>query len=145
EVSREAEGRVPARAQTHMIAAAHPAAAQAGLAILERGGSAADALVAVQAMLGLVEPQSSGLGGGAFLVWYDAETDTIMTIDGRETAPANAAPAPFLDPSGEPLAFFDAVAGGRSVGAPGVVRLMEMIHARKGKLPWAELFDQTID
>ncbi|MCT8998372.1 gamma-glutamyltransferase [Chelativorans intermedius] len=136
--------RTVTRASRQMVAAANPLAAEAGLDVLRRGGSAADALVAVQTVLGLVEPQSSGLGGGGFLVWYDAESGEITTFDGRETAPAAATPALFLDEKGEPLAFFDAVIGGRSVGTPGVVRLMETVHARYGRLDWAELFQPAI-
>ncbi len=132
------------RAERHMVAAAHPLATQAGLAILRAGGSAADALIAVQTVLGLVEPQSSGIGGGAFLVWYDAATGTVTTIDGRETAPMEATPELFLAEDGEPLPFFEAVVGGRSVGTPGVVALMENVHMAHGKLPWAELFQPAI-
>jgi gamma-glutamyltranspeptidase/glutathione hydrolase len=95
-------------------------------------------------MLGLVEPQSSGLGGGAFLVWYDAASGEIITFDGRETAPAEATGDLFLDAAGEPLPFFEAVVGGRSVGVPGVPLLMETIHRRAGKLPWAELLQPAI-
>lgn len=132
------------RAESRMVAAAHPLAAEAGLEILRAGGSAADALVAVQTVLGLVEPQSSGIGGGAFLVWYDAGSGTVTTFDGRETAPSAATGELFLDAAGEPLPFFDAVVGGRSVGVPGVPRLMETIHRRAGKLPWADLFAPAI-
>ncbi|EKF20187.1 gamma-glutamyltransferase [Nitratireductor pacificus] len=132
------------RAKEQMVAAANPLAAEAGLEILRKGGSAADALVAVQTVLGLVEPQSSGIGGGAFLVWYDAASGAVTTFDGRETAPAAATPALFLDGKGEPLAFFDAVVGGRSVGAPGVVRLMEAVHQKAGRLAWAETLQPAI-
>ncbi|MEO3999102.1 gamma-glutamyltransferase [Mesorhizobium sp. CAU 1732] len=132
------------RAEKHMVVAANPLAAQAGLAILRQGGSAADALVAVQTTLGLVEPQSSGIGGGAFLVWYDAQSRTVTTFDGRETAPKAATGDLFLGDDGQPLGFFDAVVGGRSVGVPGVPRLMETIHERAGKLPWADLFAPAI-
>ncbi|WP_127524007.1 gamma-glutamyltransferase [Mesorhizobium sp. Z1-4] len=133
------------RAERQMVAAAHPLAAQAGVEILRAGGSAADALVAVQTVLGLVEPQSSGLGGGAFLVWYDAAYGTVTTIDGRETAPAAATPELFLGANGEPLKFFDAVVGGRSVGTPGVVALMAKIHDSHGKLAWAEVLQPAIE
>ncbi|MGY6709207.1 MAG: gamma-glutamyltransferase [Rhizobiaceae bacterium] len=132
-------------AETRMVSAANPLAAQAGLDMLRAGGSAADALVAVQTVLGLVEPQSSGIGGGAFALWYDAETGEITTYDARETAPAAAGPDLFLDDGGEPLAFFDAVVGGRSVGVPGVPRLMEEMHARHGRLDWADLFAPAIE
>jgi gamma-glutamyltranspeptidase/glutathione hydrolase len=139
------ETRQLVRAGRQMVAAAHPLAAEAGLAILRAGGGAADALVAVQTVLGLVEPQSSGIGGGAFLVWYDAGTGAVTTIDGRETAPMAASPDLFLDDNGEPLPFFEAVVGGRSVGVPGVVALMERLHDDHGKLPWSDLFKPAID
>jgi gamma-glutamyltranspeptidase/glutathione hydrolase len=131
-------------ANTRMVVAAHPAAAQAGLDVLRAGGSAADALVTVQTMLGLVEPQSSGIGGGAFLVWYDAASGRLTTFDARETAPAAATPDLFRDAAGKPMGFFDAVVGGRSVGAPGVPRLLETIHRRYGRQPWASLFQPAI-
>jgi gamma-glutamyltranspeptidase/glutathione hydrolase len=95
-------------------------------------------------MLGLVEPHSSGLGGGAFLTWYDAKTGTLTTFDGRETAPAAATPELFMGTDGKPLSFFDAVVGGRSVGVPGVPRLLETVHKRYGRKPWADLFASTI-
>ncbi len=123
-----------------MVTAANPLAVEAGAAQLRAGGSAIDALVATQLVLGLVEPQSSGLGGGAFLVYWDAERRTLTTFDGRETAPRAATPTLFLDAAGEPLPFMQAVVGGRSVGTPGTPRLLETVHARYGKRPWAELF-----
>lgn len=134
----------PTEAQSWMIAAANPLAAQAGAKILRAGGSAADAMVAAQAVLGLVEPQSSGLGGGAFLVWYDAASGTLTTLDGRETAPLAVTPRLFQDETGEPLGFFDAVVGGRSVGTPGTPALMETAHRLWGRTPWAALFDDAI-
>ena len=144
-VAPEAPSRVEAktavRAERQMVAAANPIAAEAGLKVLREGGSAADALVVVQTVLGLVEPQSSGIGGGAFLVWHDGRTGKLTTIDGRETAPLAATPDLFLGPDGKPLGFFEAVVGGRSVGTPGVVRLMETIHGSYGRKPWAELFE----
>ena len=120
----KAAGR-PVGAENWMIAAANPLAVEAGAKILARGGTAADAMIAVQAVLGLVEPQSSGLGGGAFLVWHDAASGEITTLDGRETAPLGVTPQLFLDADGAPLDFFEAVIGGRSVGVPGVPALME--------------------
>jgi len=132
-------------AHRHMVVAANPLAAEAGLEVLRDGGNAADALVAVQTVLGLVEPQSSGLGGGAFLVWYDAKEKKLTTIDGRETAPAEVTPSLFLDTDGKPLPFFEAVVGGRSVGTPGTVRLLEAIHGKYGKRNWSGLFDRAID
>ena len=134
----------PTEAQTWMVAAANPLAVEAGADVLRTGGSAADAMVAVQAVLGLVEPQSSGLGGGAFLVWYDAATGEVTTLDGRETAPMAVTPTVFQDEAGEPLGFFDAVVGGLSVGTPGTPALMEDAHRRWGKANWASLFDAAI-
>ena len=135
----------PVSAQSYMVAAANPLAVQAGVDVLAEGGTAADAMVAVQAVLGLVEPQSSGLGGGAFLVWYDAASGELTTLDGRETAPLAATPRLFQDDNGEPLKFFDAVVGGRSVGTPGTPALLEALHGRWGNQPWAGLFDDAID
>lgn len=132
-------------ANRHMVVAAHPLAAEAGLKVLRDGGNAADALVAVQTVLGLVEPQSSGIGGGAFLVWYDAASNTVTTFDARETAPMAATQALFLDSTGKALPFFEAVVGGRSVGTPGVVRLLETVHQRYGKQTWSTLFTPAIE
>ncbi|MEM8656193.1 MAG: gamma-glutamyltransferase [Pseudomonadota bacterium] len=134
----------PVTAQTYMVAAANPLAVQAGVEVLAAGGTAADALVAVQVVLGLVEPQSSGLGGGAFLVWYDAETQELTTLDGRETAPLAATPQLFQTEDGAPMGFFDAVVGGRSVGTPGTPALLEDAHTRWGNLAWPRLFETAI-
>jgi gamma-glutamyltranspeptidase / glutathione hydrolase len=131
-------------AQKQMVVAANPLAAQAGLDALRKGGSAADALIAVQTVLGLVEPQSSGLGGGAFVVWYDAATGLPTTFNARETAPAAATPDLFLGADGKPMDFYTAVVGGRSVGVPGVPLLMQTLHSRFGKLPWEAGFEQAI-
>lgn len=139
----KAEGR-PVLAQDWMVVAAHPLASQAGADVLATGGTAADAMVAVQAVLGLVEPQSSGLGGGAFLVWYDAGTGELTTLDGRETAPLAATPRLFQDAAGEPLKFFEAVVGGRSVGTPGTPALMAEAHRRWGRNDWAGLLEPAI-
>ena len=136
--------RVSAEAQDFMVAAAHPLAAEAGYDILEAGGSAADAAVAVQMVLNLVEPQSSGIGGGAFLLYGDAALGRLTSFDGRETAPAAAGPDYWLTPEGEPMDFFAAVPGGKSVGVPGTLALMKMVHERYGKLPWATLFEPAI-
>lgn len=133
------EDGAPVVAQDWMVAAANPLAVQAGADVLAAGGTAADALVAVQVVLGLVEPQSSGLGGGAFLVWYDAASGEVTTLDGRETAPLAATPQLFQDAAGEPLKFFDAVVGGRSVGTPGTPALLAEVHARWGTQDWASL------
>jgi gamma-glutamyltranspeptidase/glutathione hydrolase len=127
-----------------MVAAANPLAAEAGRRILAAGGSAVDAAVAAQLVLNLVEPQSSGIGGGAFLLHYDHGRRRTTALDGRETAPAAAKPERFLGPDGKPLKFYDAVVGGRSVGVPGTVRLLEDAHKRFGRLPWARLFEPAI-
>jgi gamma-glutamyltranspeptidase/glutathione hydrolase len=128
-----------AHAQKFMVATANPEASKAGYDVLKSGGSAIDALVAVQMVLGLVEPQSSGLGGGAFVVYYDASKQKLTTFDGRETAPQEATPELFQDENGEPLSFYDAVVGGRSVGTPGTVKLMGELHDRYGSMPWEDL------
>ncbi|WP_313088121.1 gamma-glutamyltransferase family protein [Pseudomonas sp.] len=124
------------------VAAANPLATEAGYRIVKAGGSAMDAAVAVQMVLGLVEPQSSGLGGGAFLMYWDGEH--VTALDGRETAPAAADERLFLKPDGTPMAFQEAVVGGRSVGVPGTVRLLEQAHRRFGKLPWRDLLQPAI-
>lgn len=129
--------------QKYMIVAAHPLAAEAGREMLRRGGSAVDAAIASQLILGLVEPQSSGLGGGAFIVHWDAKSQALSTIDGRETAPSSARPDRFLI-DGQPMPFIDAIRSGLSVGVPGVVRAMELAHQRHGKLPWGDLFAPAI-
>ncbi|MEX0319429.1 MAG: gamma-glutamyltransferase [Ruegeria sp.] len=134
----------PVEAQNWMAAAANPLAVEAGANILRAGGTAADAMVAVQVVLGLVEPQSSGLGGGAFLVWYDATLGEMTTLDARETAPRAATPTLFQDENGEPLKFFDAVVGGLSVGTPGTPALLEEAHRRWGSSPWPSLFADGI-
>ena len=127
-----------------MVAAANPLATRAGYEILRAGGNAVDAAIAVQLVLGLVEPQSSGLGGGAFALFHDARTNTLTAYDGRETAPAAAKPDRFLGSDGKPLGFFDAVAGGLAVGVPGTVRLLETMHRAHGRLPWQHLFASAI-
>ena len=138
------DDRVAVRAESFMVTAAHPAAVEAGYDVLRAGGTAADAMVAVQFVLNLVEPQSSGIGGGAFLLYYDAEADELIVYDGRETAPMAADGGLFLDDAGEPLGFWDAVVGGRSVGTPGTLRLMEVAHGNHGGLPWADLLEPAI-
>jgi gamma-glutamyltranspeptidase/glutathione hydrolase len=134
----------PAVATRHMIAAANPHAAEAGLAILRAGGSALDAAIAAQLVLNLVEPQSSGIGGGAFLLHWSAAAGAVTSYDGRETAPAAADPGRFLDAAGKPLRFLDAVPGGRSVGVPGLLRMLDLAHRAHGRLPWARLFEPAI-
>lgn len=133
------------RAQKHMVVAANPYASNAGHQILVDGGNAIDAMVTVQLILGLVEPQSSGIGGGAFLVYYNAEQQRLTTYDGRETAPQAATSDMFLDDSGQPLSFFDAVVGGRSVGTPGTVSLLKDVHSKYGKLSWQDVVTPAIE
>ena len=127
-----------------MVAAANPLAAEAGLEMLRAGGSAVDAAIAVQMVLGLVEPESSGIGGGAFLLVYNPITRQTTSFDGREVAPASARPDMFLAPNGKPRTKPEAIPGGLSVGIPGVVAMLEMAHQKYGKLPWARLFQPAI-
>ncbi len=129
-----------ARPAEMFVVAANPLAAEAGMAVLKRGGSAVDAAIAVQTMLSLVEPQSSGVGGGAFLNYYDAATRTVTIYDGREVAPAGATPDMFLDDGGKPLPFAQAVVGGRATGVPGAVAMLRLAHDDHGGLPWNTLF-----
>jgi gamma-glutamyltranspeptidase/glutathione hydrolase len=130
--------------RTAGVAAANPHAVDAGLEILAAGGTAVDAAVAVQAMLGLVEPQSSGIGGGAFLLYYDSTTQKVTAFDGREIAPKAATPGMFLGQDGAPLSYSDAVLSGRSTGVPGAVAMLGSAHARHGALPWEKLFAPAI-
>ena len=125
------------------VIAANPLAAQAGMSVLRRGGSAVDAAIAVQAMLSLVEPQSSGLGGGAFLNHYDGSSRRLTVYDGREVAPAGATPDMFLDDNGQPLPFRTAVLSGRATGVPGVVAMLALAHREHGSLPWSNLFGEA--
>ncbi|HEX8062307.1 MAG TPA: gamma-glutamyltransferase, partial [Allosphingosinicella sp.] len=127
-----------------MVSAADPRAAAAGVEILRRGGSATDAAIATMLALNVVEPQSAGIGGGAFFVRYDARTGATTTIDGREAAPKAADPHWFYRPDGTPLPHREAVPGGRSVGVPGTLRAMAMAHRSGGRLPWAALFQPAI-
>ncbi|HEX3756814.1 MAG TPA: gamma-glutamyltransferase [Rhizomicrobium sp.] len=139
---------VPAAAETtarhEMIAAANPFAAEAGLEMMHDGGSAVDAAIATQMVLNLVEPESSGVGGGAFMLLYDPKSGKTTSFDGRELAPASATPTMFLGPDGQPRAKGEAVPGGLSVGVPGVVAMLEMAHRKYGRLPWAKLFEPAI-
>lgn len=138
-----AERAPPAQVEPFVIAA-NPLAAQAGMDVLERGGSAADAALAVQTMLSLVEPQSSGVGGGAFLNYFDAASGEITIYDGREKAPAQASRTMFLDEAGERLGFREAVVSGRATGVPGALAALELLHKDHGSLPWSSLFDAPI-
>ncbi|PRE10202.1 gamma-glutamyltransferase [Burkholderia multivorans] len=129
-------------AQRYMIAAANPLATQAGYEMLKAGGTAVDAAIATQMVLALVEPQSSGIGGGAFMLYFDGKT--TQAYDGRETAPAAATDSLFYGPTGQPMSFYEGVVGGRSVGTPGVLRMLEAAHRANGKLPWRRLFQPAI-
>ena len=132
------------KVQQAWVTAANPLAVDAGIEILKRGGKAIDAAVAVQAVLGLVEPQSSGVGGGAFLMYYDARTHKVSAYDGREKAPAEAPPDMFLDAHGRPLPFVEAVRSGRSTGVPGAIAMLSSAHKKLGALHWQELFEPAI-
>ncbi len=123
-----------------MVAAANPLAVAAGVKVLKAGGSAIDAAVAVQAVLGLVEPQSSGVGGGAYMVYYDARTHRTTAYDGREIAPASAGPDLFMGEGGKPLDFFQAVLSGRSTGVPGAIAMLSLAQREHGAKPWKDLF-----
>ncbi len=127
-----------------MVVAANPYASQAGYNILAKGGNAIDAAIAVQLVLTLVEPQSSGIGGGAFILYFDKETKNLTTFNGRETAPENASQELFMQANGKPVSWIDAVVGGRSVGVPGVLKALELAHQKHGKLAWSELFIDAI-
>ena len=133
-----------ATAKRYMVAAAQPLAVDAGLAMLERGGNAVDAMIATQLVLNQVEPSSSGIGGGAYFVYYDAKAKKVVAIDGRETAPTGATPQLLVGADGKALAFQAARVGGRAVGVPGTAKLLEVTHARYGKLPWKALFGPAI-
>ncbi len=143
EIATNYEGKSVATGTDFMIVTANPLATEAGYKVLEKGGSALDAAVAAQLVLGLVEPQSSGLGGGAFMLHYDAKIKELNTYDGRETAPLLAGPYLFQQ-NGELMAFFDAVVGGRAVGVPGTPALLKETHQIHGKLTWMELFDDAV-
>jgi gamma-glutamyltranspeptidase/glutathione hydrolase len=125
-----------------MVVTANPLASKAGLDMLREGGSALDAAIAAQMALNLVEPQSSGIGGGAFLLYWNGHQ--LAAFDGRETAPMAAGEDRFLSPSGQPLGFFEAVTGGKSVGVPGLLRMLEAAHRKEGRLPWPRLFEPAI-
>lgn len=135
----------PAVGNRFMVVAAHPLAVNAGYDVLKKGGTAIDAAVAMQFVLGLVEPQSSGIGGGAFILHYSAGERRLRAYDGRETAPAAAKPERFLAPSGRPLEFFEALLSGKSVGVPGLVAVLELAHRNHGRTPWRELVQPGID
>ncbi|KVX64154.1 gamma-glutamyltransferase [Burkholderia stagnalis] len=129
-------------AQRYMVAAANPLAAQAGYEMLKAGGTAIDAAIATQMVLALVEPQSSGIGGGAFMLYFDGKA--AQAYDGRETAPAAATERLFYGPTGQPMSFYEGVVGGRSVGTPGVLRMLDAAHRAHGRLPWRRLFQPAI-
>jgi gamma-glutamyltranspeptidase/glutathione hydrolase len=139
-----AESAQPVVAKRFMVVAAHPLAARAGYDVLKRGGTAVDAAIAAELVLGLVEPQSSGIGGGGFLLCYDAKRSTLAAYDGRETAPAAAKPERFLGADGKPLDWPAAVISGKSTGVPGLLAVLELAHRKHGRLKWSELFDPAI-
>lgn len=126
------------------VATANPLATDAGMAVLAQGGSALDAAIAIQAVLGLVEPQSSGIGGGAFMLHYDAGSGEVLAYDGREEAPSGASPEMFFDADGAPLGFLEATGSGHAVGAPGVIAMLASAHDAHGLLEWSGLFDEAI-
>jgi gamma-glutamyltranspeptidase/glutathione hydrolase len=140
-----AASRAPAKAVEGqaMVAAANPMAVEAGLKVLRAGGSAVDAAVAVQAVLGLVEPQSSGLGGGAFMTYYDAKTKQVTAYNGRETAPKAATPELFYGADGKPMGKGQAILTGRSTGVPGAVAMLSLAQSQHGKLAWKDLFGEA--
>lgn len=144
EISTGTDTKQLVKAKDWMVVAANPLASEAGASVIRAGGNAIDAMVAVQTVLGLVEPQSSGLGGGAFLVYWDAEKQKMTTFDGREKAPEKATPTLFQNAEGEPLEFYDAVVGGRSVGVPGTVKLLWETHQKYGKLSWEKTLAPAI-
>ena len=127
----------------YMVSSANPYASEAGMRVLSKGGSAIDAAIAVQMVLNLVEPESSGIGGGAFALYWDKENKSLQSFDGREKAPM-AADGKLFQQGGENMNWWEALAGGRSVGVPGVVAMMEKVHQQHGNLPWAELFEDAI-
>ncbi|TAA48720.1 gamma-glutamyltransferase [Corallincola spongiicola] len=133
-----------ARGSSVAVATANKHASEAAMAMLKAGGSAVDAAIAAQMVLTLVEPQSSGIGGGAFMLHYDAKEGALTSLDGRESAPQAATPDMFLLPDGKPMAWKDALVGGRSVGVPGVVAMLKMAHDKHGVLPWKVLFEPAI-
>lgn len=140
----QAPAGAPVAPAAGMVSAADPRASEAGVEVLRAGGSATDAALAVMLALTVVEPQSSGIGGGGFMLHHDAQTNRISSYDGRETAPMAAGPQLFLGPDSQPLPFRQAVPGGRSVGVPGNIRLMQLAHERHGRLAWAQLFAPAI-
>lgn len=139
-------GRIPqvlAKANEYMVSSANPYATEAGLRIIEKGGSAIDAAITVQMVLNLVEPESSGIGGGAFSLYWDNTNKKLTSYDGREKAPILADEKLFQQ-NGKNMIWWEALAGGRAVGVPGVIAMLEMTHKQHGKLPWAELFEDAI-
>jgi gamma-glutamyltranspeptidase/glutathione hydrolase len=128
----------------HAIVASHKLATDAGLEMLRKGGSAVDAAIAAQLVMGLVQPQYSGIGGGAFLVHYQAKKKKVETYDGRETAPKSVTPNLFMGADGKPMGYVDAVVGGRSVGVPGLIAALALAHKEHGRLKWVTLFEPAI-
>lgn len=144
EASTGRKAKAQGQATQYMVSAANPYAVAAGLEMLKTGGSAIDAAIAIQLVLNLVEPQSSGIGGGAFILHWHKASAQLATYDGRETAPAAATPDRFLGPDGKPMPFDKAVHSGLSVGVPGLVRVLALVHQTYGKLAWSRLFEPAI-
>jgi gamma-glutamyltranspeptidase/glutathione hydrolase len=134
----------PVVSDSFMVSTANPLASKAARDIIQAGGNAVDAAIAAQLVLGLVEPQSSGIGGGAFMLYYNATDRSVVSYDGRETAPMAATPDLFMLPDGEPMSWSAAAEGGLPVGTPGVLRMLELAHGEHGNLPWADLFAPAI-
>ena len=132
-------------ANDFMVVSAHPLATQAGYNILAKGGNAIDAAIAVQMVLNVVEPYASGIGGGGFLLYYDAKKNKSTYYNGREKAPKNINPKVFLDKKGQKKTFHEALKGGVSVGVPGILKILSSAHQKHGKLPWFELFYDAIN
>jgi gamma-glutamyltranspeptidase/glutathione hydrolase len=133
-----------AQGSQFMAVTAHPDATKVAYQVLSAGGTAADAGIAAQMVLGLVEPQSSGIGGGSFILYYDADSNSVLSLDGRETAPANAGPHLFTREDGSAMGFYQAAHGGRAVGVPGTLRALEKLHAWQGEMKWSDLFQPAI-
>jgi len=139
------EAREPVVSTEFMVATANPLATEAARDIIVAGGSAVDAAIAAQLVLTLTEPQSSGIGGGAFMLHFDSATGSVVSYDGRETAPASASPDLFRHDDGSLMGWYEAAEGGRATGVPGVIRMLELAHRQHGVLPWADLFAPAID
>lgn len=144
EISTGIDNKAAVTSEDFMVVSANPYASDTGREIIQKGGNAIDAAIAMQMVLNVVEPQSSGIGGGGFLLYFDKENHDIVSLDGRETAPKKANERMFLDKEGKPIEFFEAIKGGLSVGTPGLLKMLKKAHDKYGKLPWADLFAPAI-